>query len=126
MTKLLSCAIGLLLLTCGVVEAGDKHKPGDTWPAGDGCNTCSIDEYGNGSCTLLFCKKDLSVDIGDIIAPTLCESRMKEAMKEADDFMQGRSGLAIYKDPSNGVGYTWKPHDDVKRRWDSVMKECVQ
>lgn len=105
MTKLLSCAIGLLLLSCGVAEA--KELNDWIW----------IDK-GNGM--IATCNDDMTR------CWTPCEIKMKEAMKEADDFMQGRSGLAIYKDPDNGFGFIWKPHDDVKRRWDSVMKECVQ
>ena len=54
--KLLSL-IGLsVLLSYGVVEAGEKHKPGDTWPKSDGCNTCEMDQYGTSYCTTLYCR----------------------------------------------------------------------
>jgi hypothetical protein len=34
---------------------GETHQIGETFPAGDGCNSCHCDEDGEVSCTLLEC-----------------------------------------------------------------------
>jgi hypothetical protein len=34
---------------------GEQHFPGEEFPAGDGCNTCTCDVDGNVSCTLAIC-----------------------------------------------------------------------
>ncbi len=44
-------------IDCGVtcVHNGSYHGVGDTFPAGDGCNTCSCAETGDVACTRLSC-----------------------------------------------------------------------
>ena len=34
---------------------GTRHPVGTSFPAGDGCNTCSCDDRGGVSCTLMAC-----------------------------------------------------------------------
>lgn len=34
---------------------GERHRPGDSFPSSDGCNTCSCGEDGQVACTLRFC-----------------------------------------------------------------------
>ena len=34
---------------------GETYQVGDTFPAGDGCNSCHCNEDGEVSCTLLAC-----------------------------------------------------------------------
>ncbi len=41
-------------ITC-VDADGALHPLGETWDAGDGCNTCSCEEGGNVECTDLAC-----------------------------------------------------------------------
>lgn len=104
MTKLLY-AIGLLLLSYGVVEAGEKHKPGDTWKKGDGCNTCEMDQYGTSYCTTLYCRgknlefeseplpRELATCDPEIAkCETPCEKKMKEVMKMAQKYMHDSDG----------------------------------
>jgi hypothetical protein len=40
-------------ITCNY--GGKTYYPGDTFPAGDGCNQCSCTDYGEVSCTLGLC-----------------------------------------------------------------------
>ena len=40
-------------VTC--VYGGVSHRAGETWPAADGCNTCSCDQTGLAACTQMGC-----------------------------------------------------------------------
>lgn len=55
-----------------------------------------------------------------------CYQQMQEAMKEADNYIQGRNGWAIYQDPDYGPSVSWKMDDRTQKHWNAVMKECVQ
>lgn len=116
---ILAAVLVLALRIGGFAYASTDLQIGKISP----CNTCETDENGIFSCTLLYCP-----DAGNEITVSVdqCPQRMREVMKEADDFMQGRSGLAVYTDPTVGLRYTWKPLGDAKQRWDAVMKECVK
>jgi len=111
--------IGLsVLLSSGVVEAGEKHKPGDTWPKSDGCNTCEMDQYGTSYCTTLYCRgknlefeneplpRELATCDPDMTkCETPCELKMREAMKLADKYqgdLWAQSTVTVY---SYSVGY---------------------
>lgn len=92
-----------ILLLVGVAAADERHKPGDVWPKGDGCNTCEMDQFGTSSCTVMYCKlQDIYTDClhktpyGETIdicrTPDMrkilsesqsCEIKMKEAMRIA-------------------------------------------
>lgn len=41
-------------VTCVDTE-GVRHEVGESWDAGDGCNTCSCESDGSASCTELGC-----------------------------------------------------------------------
>ena len=45
---------------------GVRHRPGDTFPSSDGCNTCSCREDGQVACTLRACVPDPdALQLGD-------------------------------------------------------------
>ena len=46
---------------------GMTHAPGDIFPAGDGCNSCSCDGDGNVDCTTEFC---IDGGMGGVCAPS--------------------------------------------------------
>jgi hypothetical protein len=50
------------------VEA--PHKVGDTFPAGDGCNTCTYISDGAMACTLMYCGKGSVTPPADVPEPT--------------------------------------------------------
>lgn len=142
--KLLSL-IGLsVLLSYGVVEAGEKHKPGDTWPKSDGCNTCEMDQYGTSYCTTLYCRgKNLefeneplprelvTCDPDMTKCETPCEKKMREAMKIAQKYMYSPDG-AFTTEYCDAVCKAERELERVKqeqtdlRKWDAVMQECVR
>jgi hypothetical protein len=50
---------------------GMTHQPGDIFPAGDGCNSCSCDADGEVSCTAEFCGDGgVIVDAFDTCGPS--------------------------------------------------------
>ena len=79
-------------------------QPGDTFEAGDGCNTCTM--QGDGVtvlCTLVACQPAQREQ------PS-CYQRMQEAMQSADRYLHG---------PWNEA---WKEYD----QWEQTMKDCVE
>lgn len=48
--------------TCTFDEVVQMRRCSRTIPAGDGCNTCTVDEQGNGVCTAMGCIKASPVD----------------------------------------------------------------
>jgi len=54
-----------------------------------------------------------------------CYQQMQEAMQMADNYVHGRDGWAIYRDPDYGYGFSWKMDDRTQKLWDAVMQECV-
>lgn len=117
MTKLLT--IGLLLFSCGIAAADERHKPGDVWPKGDGCNTCEIDQYGTASCTAMYCYDSSAVN------ETTCELKMKEVMREIDEILRLNHGLLMDRDPGKPrICLNLSQH--AYRQWERVMKECAK
>lgn len=152
--------IGLsVLLSYGVVEAkievGDgpdgnvtaeeiwadqknKHKPGDTWPKSDGCNTCEMDQYGTSYCTTLYCRgKNLefeneplprelvTCDQDMTKCETPCEREMKEVMREVGEILKFNHGSLNSRKPGEArICFNLSPI--LYQWWSNVMKECVQ
>lgn len=114
MTKLLT--IGLLLLSCGVVEAGDSEftmpKPYVTPDISAKITYCS-----NGRCE------------------TTCEHKMKEAMKMVDRYFpyhEAFNGSTLEYEYCDDVCMAERALDTAKKKaaamakWRAVYKECVQ
>ena len=124
MKELLTLLI-LLAASC-TVEAGERHKPGDKWPAPDGCNTCEMDANRLASCTLMYCNPAPNeIEIyGPDIQPSSCYQRMQEAMKEADLLLNQTAGVIIY---DRETGKMWlRPDENFVKDWNVVMRECVR
>lgn len=139
MTKLLVCAV--VLLVCGVAEAQDiytdcLHKT----PDGKTIDICRMPDMrkilsesdektkkadeswvwidkGNGM--LATCNDEMTR------CWTPCEIKMKEAMREMDEYVQARKGWFAFE-PSKRRVPDWQIDSELKREWDSVMKECVK
>lgn len=116
MTKLLSCAIGLLLLTCGVVEAGDKA----------GCYKRMADsmrdaeQYQEMFFSSLFIIDGAESLLNQFDCGPGCT--VIENSWSCDEICKLEKRLADAKARR-------KRHEDMseaKKRWNSVMKECVQ
>lgn len=56
----LSCTLaGCKYIGLAICEYnGDFYRPGDTFPDGDGCNSCSCTDDGEVACTMISCPKD--------------------------------------------------------------------
>lgn len=152
MTKLFY-TIGLVLLLVGVAAADERHKPGDVWPKGDGCNTCEMDQFGTSSCTVMYCKlQDIYTDClhktpyGETIdicrTPDMrkilsesqsCEQKMKEAMKLIWPYIDyggvGITGDLLYRSPQTRLreeADRLDKRDAALRKWEAIYQECVK
>lgn len=102
----LLCVLGLLLLSCGVVEADDFRfempKPYDHPPV---------------DATIIWCT--------NWVCASPCESKMKEVMREVNEILRlNHESLNSRKPGEARICFNLSPI--LYQWWSNVMKECVQ
>lgn len=60
---------GWMMRSCTCSYGGKTFQAGDSFPASDGCNTCSCGNDGQTSCTKRACSVDAGVDAGAYVCP---------------------------------------------------------
>lgn len=106
MMKLLSCAIGLLLLTCGVVEAQDFVTTD--------CKLYDVNGHIHSTCE--------HSPLGE--TKVTCEVKMRAAMKAVAPFLSknGDAPSSRLRMEADAI----EREDAAVQQFRNVMKECVQ